>query len=481
MTNEGWKLDNSYLSLPHTFYSPIALNKVANPHLVFFNRTLAASLGLQAEALEERADIFAGNAMPEGAAQIAQSYAGHQFGYFNMLGDGRALLIGEQLTPTGERFDIQLKGSGQTPYSRRGDGRAALGPMLREVIISEAMHALGVPTTRSLAVATTGEMIMREAPLEGAVLTRVAASHLRVATFQYAAQFGSLDDVKALADYTIERHYPEVAEVKNRYVALLDIIVEAQASLVAKWQSIGFVHGVLNTDNVSIAGESIDFGPCAFMNEYDEATVFSSIDKKGRYAFGKQPEITGWNLTRLAESMLPLFAPTQEEAIALAEEVLNRYAQYYFAYYLSNMREKLGLLKTDPQDGKLVQQLLNAMAKYRADYTNTFRALADNVRPCNDFFNSDEFIAWEQVWQQALVDQETAFEEVQPMMQAANPAVIPRNHRVEAALEAAVEGDYTLLHELMHVLANPFELAPQYAHYAQLPDNRNPYVTYCGT
>lgn len=481
MNNEGWQLQNSYEKLPEKFYTHIPLNPVAEPQLVIFNRTLAKELGLNAEALEKRADIFAGNAMPEGAAQLAQSYAGHQFGHFNMLGDGRALLIGEQLTPDGNRVDIQLKGSGKTPYSRRGDGRAALGPMLREVIISEAMFALGVPTTRSLAVATTGEMIQRETELTGAVLTRVASSHLRVATFQFAAQFGTYDDLKALADYTIERHYPEVAEVKNRYVALLDIVVEAQAALVAKWQSIGFVHGVLNTDNVSIAGESIDFGPCAFMNEYDEATVFSSIDRQGRYAFGKQPEITGWNLTRLAESLLPLFADEQEEAIALAEEVLGRYPQYYFAYYMSNMREKLGLLKTDPNDGKLIQALLTAMAKYRADYTNTFRALADNIRPCNDFFNSEEFASWERDWQQALTDQETTFEQVQPMMQASNPAVIPRNHRVEEALQAAVNGDLAPMDELMHVLATPYHLDAKYMKYAELPDNKNPYITYCGT
>ncbi|HEU4965779.1 MAG TPA: YdiU family protein, partial [Bacilli bacterium] len=328
-TETGWNLDNSYARLPEVFFSVISPNPVYAPKLIVLNQPLASSLGLDAQALqsEEAVAVLAGTQVPEGSVPLAQAYAGHQFGHFTKLGDGRALLVGEQITPSGERFDIQLKGSGRTPYSRGGDGRAALGPMLREYIISEAMHGLGIPTTRSLAVVTTGEPIYRETKLPGAILTRVAASHLRVGTFQYAAQWGTVEDLRALADYAIQRHYPEADKAENRYLALLQEVIKRQAALVAKWQQVGFIHGVMNTDNMTIGGETIDYGPCAFMNTYDPKTVFSSIDVQGRYAYGNQPYIAGWNLARFAETLIPLFDDDQEKAVQIVQDAISAYSQ----------------------------------------------------------------------------------------------------------------------------------------------------------
>ena len=481
----GWHFDNSYETLPPFFYSNIELNPVSTPELVVFNEALATQLSLNVEQLqtEEALAIFAGNDLPESAAQIAQAYGGHQFGYFNMLGDGRALLIGEHVTPAGERFDIQLKGSGRTPYSRRGDGRAALGPMLREYIISEAMHALNIPTTRSLAVVKTGEPVYRETVLEGAILTRIASSHIRVGTFQYAAKYGEIEDLRKLADYTIARHYPELQQSDGRYVALLEKVVQRQAALVAKWQLVGFIHGVLNTDNVTISGETIDYGPCAFMDTYDLNTVFSSIDREGRYAYGNQPQITGWNLARFAESLLPLFDDNIEQAVAIAQQKLDEYSNQFSAFWLSGMRDKLGLTSEEKEDQQLTKTLLQTMEKYEADYTNTFRALANNNRPHTAFFLSKEWKEWEQAWQKRLERQGTTFEQVQPMMKRSNPAVIPRNHRVEEALAAAVnDGDYRVMHKLLEVLASPYELSQENQHYAEPPKKDcGPYKTFCGT
>ncbi|WP_152395968.1 protein adenylyltransferase SelO [Paenibacillus guangzhouensis] len=482
--NVGWNFDNSYAQLPQSFFSTINLAPVRAPKLAVLNHPLAASLGLDAEALqnEESVAVLAGNEVPDGGLPLAQAYAGHQFGYFNMLGDGRAVLLGEQITPQGERVDIQLKGSGRTPYSRGGDGRAALGPMLREYIISEAMHALGIPTTRSLAVVTTGQSIAREKDLPGAVLTRVAASHLRVGTFQYAAQFGTVDDLRRLADYTIERHYPNEDAGENRYLSLLTAVIKRQAALIAKWQLVGFIHGVMNTDNMTISGETIDYGPCAFMDAYDPATVFSSIDSQGRYAYGNQPYIAGWNLARFAETLLPLLHEDHEQAVKLAQEKISTFMDVYTANWNEGMRAKLGLLGEEEQDEALINDLLGLMEAYRADYTNTFRALTLNQLEGLDLFGSSEFAAWHARWEDRLDRQEASREDANQLMRNSNPAVIPRNHRVEAALEAAESrGDYSVMEGLLAVLSTPYAYTTEQVEYCTVPELNKPYRTYCGT
>ena len=374
----GWHLEHTYASLPQLFHADVTPTAVQAPDVVVLNSPLAMSLGLDAEALgdDRGAAFFSGNQLPPGARPLAQAYAGHQFGHFTTLGDGRAILLGEQVTPGGLRFDVQLKGAGRTPYSRRGDGRAALGPMLREHIISEAMHALGIPTSRSLAVVTTGEPVHRERILAGAVLTRVAASHIRVGTFEWAAAHRDDAALAALADYTRRRHFPHIAESAQPHLALLDAIVEAQASLIARWQLVGFVHGVMNTDNMAVSGETIDYGPCAFLDTYDPNTVFSSIDHHGRYAFGNQPAIAQWNLTRLAEAMLPLLDQNQEAAIELATASLGRFERHFESCWLAGMRAKLGLFTEEADDEALVNALLQWMLRARADFTNTFRRLS---------------------------------------------------------------------------------------------------------
>ncbi|MBD2867500.1 protein adenylyltransferase SelO [Paenibacillus arenilitoris] len=483
-TEAGWNFDNSYARLPETLFTKQDLNPVRSPKLIVVNGPLAASLGLSAEALgsEEGAAVLAGNRAPEGALPLAQAYAGHQFGHFTMLGDGRALLLGEQMTPAGDRFDIQLKGSGRTPYSRGGDGRAALGPMLREYIISEAMHALGIPTTRSLAVASTGETVMRETGLPGAVLTRVAASHLRVGTFQFAASRGSEEDLRALADYAIERHYPFVAADGSRYLSLLREVVKRQASLIAKWQLVGFVHGVMNTDNMAISGETIDYGPCAFMDAFDPATVFSSIDANGRYAYANQPPIGAWNLARFAEALLPLLHEDEDEAVKLAEEALSAFAELYHRNWLAGMRAKLGLFHEDEQDEALVKELLRMMRENRADYTNTFVALTFD-RPEDTGLSCDKsFADWLERWRGRRGGQPETETASRAMMQASNPAVIPRNHRVEEALEAAQNGDLGVMERLLAALADPFAHSPEQAEYAKPSEpSGRPYRTFCGT
>src|SRR4051794_37853057 len=373
----GWHLEHTYASLPSLFHAAARPTPVREPRLIVFNRPLAIALGLDADALDgpDGAVILGGNALPEGATPIAQAYAGHQFGYFTALGDGRAILLGEQITPAGDRVDIQLKGPGRTPFSTRGDGRAALGPMLREYLVSEAMHALGIPTTRSLAVVATGEPVYRDRRLDGAVLTRVAASHIRVGTMQWAAAHQDRDALRALSDYTRARHYPELAASPEPHIALFDAILERQARLIARWQLVGFVHGVMNTDNMALSGETIDYGPCAFMDAYDPATVFSSIDHGGRYAYGNQPSIAQWNLARLAEAMLPLFDPDAERAVERATAALDRFPALFEQHWLDGLRAKLGLFTPEPDDLALVNDLLAWMQRTAADFTNTFRAL----------------------------------------------------------------------------------------------------------
>jgi uncharacterized protein YdiU (UPF0061 family) len=481
----AWNLETSYADLPEFFYTKQQPEKVKDPELITFNHSLAKTLELETDKLdaEALANVFSGNQLPEEAKPLSQAYAGHQFGHFTMLGDGRAVLIGEKMNAFGERFDIQLKGAGKTPYSRGGDGRAALGPMLREYIISEAMHALGLPTSRSLAVTATGEMVRRETFLTGAIVTRVASSHIRVGTFEYAARFGTREALRALADYTINRHYPEIKEQENPYLSLYRKVIERQASLIAGWQLTGFIHGVMNTDNMTISGETIDYGPCAFMNEYDPKTVFSSIDMNGRYAYGNQPGIGEWNLARFAEALLPLFHHDKEKSVGLAQDQLADYAKMYRQYWLSGMRKKLGLTGEKEGDKSLVKELLQLMEKHEADFTNTFRSLTLKEKNESSMFNSKEFSEWNTKWKERQAGQNESYEEIQVMMKENNPSIIPRNHRVEEALEAAVENeDFTVVERLLDVLSRPYAYDKDQEPYCQPPAPTNtPYQTYCGT
>ena len=473
--NAAWRFDNTYSRLPATLFAPARPAPARSPRLTILNHRLADDLGLDLRALppETLASLFAGQDLPAGSAPIAQAYAGHQFGGFTMLGDGRAILLGEHRTPSGRLVDIQFKGSGRTPFSRGGDGLAALGPMLREYIISEAMAALGIPTTRSLAVVTTGETVYRTTPLKGAILTRVAASHIRVGTFEYLAARRDEPASRALADYAIERHYPELADAPRKYLAFFRAVVDRQASLIARWQHVGFIHGVMNTDNMAISGETIDYGPCAFMNAHRPDTVFSSIDRGGRYAYGNQPPIAQWNLTRFAESLLPILDPDQDKAVEAATEVLDAYPAAFERYWLAGMRQKLGLHTEEAGDAELVRTLLEWMQKTRADYTNTFRDLSAEELAGERYRDAD-FQAWYARWRQRL--QPNAF----AAMRAVNPAVIPRNHRVEEALSAAEErDDLSALHRLLAALASPFEDGD--AAYREPPGDEGEYRTFCGT
>ncbi|PPA71732.1 protein adenylyltransferase SelO [Jeotgalibacillus proteolyticus] len=481
----GWNLENSYSQLPKAFFATIDPSPVSTPKIAVFNDSLAYELGLNSQSLtsEDGAAILAGNRMPEGSLPLAQAYAGHQFGNLTMLGDGRALLIGEQLTPSGHRVDLQLKGSGRTPYSRGGDGRAALGPMLREYIMSEAMHALGIPTTRSLAVATTGETVLRERGLPGAVLTRVASSHLRVGTFQYAAALGKTEELKALADFAIKRHFPEAENAENPYLSFLQSMIQSQVELIVKWQLTGFIHGVMNTDNMAVSGETIDYGPCAFMDEYDPATVFSSIDIQGRYAYGKQPTIGGWNLARFAEALLPLLDEDQDKAVEMAQTEITNYTALFQEHWLNGMRAKLGIMGTESEDEALIQDLLSIMHKHEADFTNTFRALTYETAADLPFMNSKDFTDWQSKWEQRRDRQQESKEASFALMKKSNPTVIPRNHKVEEALKAAVEhDDYSVMNRLLKVLSAPYEESPENIHYTAPGGPAScDYRTYCGT
>lgn len=480
----GWNFKNTYASLPDLFYTKLNPTPVQSPKLVILNETLAENLGLNLSSLKspENVMVFAGNKIPPDTEPLAQAYAGHQFGHFTMLGDGRAVLLGEQVTPQGELLDIQLKGSGKTPYSRRGDGRAALGPMLREYIISEAMYALGIPTTRSLAVVTTGEPIIRETLLPGAILTRTAASHIRVGTFQYASHWGTEEDLKTLTEYTIGRHFTQ-GEYDNPYLYLLQEVIKKQAFLIAQWQLVGFVHGVMNTDNMTISGETIDYGPCAFMDTYNPETVFSSIDRQSRYAYGNQPYMAAWNLARLADTLLPFFSTDKEDAIKIAEDEISKFFDLYYNHWLTGMRRKLGLFNEESEDESLIQDLLDLMEKHQQDYTNTFLTLTFD-RPGNSpLFHNTEFLQWKKQWQERIQRQQESREDSHHLMRSSNPALIPRNHQVEAALQKAVEEeDYSLFEELLRVLAQPYAHLPEQQEYNTLPEPSScPYRTFCGT
>lgn len=481
----GWNLDNSYSRLPSIFYTKIHPTPVSSPKFILLNAPLASSLGLDEDALRNRDSlaIFAGNGIPDGGLPIAQAYAGHQFGTFNMLGDGRTHLLGEQLTPWGERVDIQLKGSGKTPYSRYLDGRAGLGPMLREYIISEAMFALGIPTTRSLVVVSTGETFLRDTEQSGAILTRVAASHIRFATFQYASVYGTVDELRALADYTIRRHFPEAMGAENRYLALLQEVIKRQAHVIAQWQLVGFVHGVMNTDNIAVSGETIDYGPCAFLDVYDQGTVFSSRDTEGRYAYGKQPEIAAWNLTRFAESLLPLLHDNEKQGAQLIADEIAHFTEQYHANWLGGMRCKLGLFNEESEDESLIEGLLHLMQENRADYTNTFRALTLDQPEDTFLYDNIDFSQWYERWQARLHSQQATKADAQQLMRKHNPAIIPRNHRVEEALASAVsQADYTVLERLLSVLSTPFAYSPEQVDYVNPADpTACSYRTFCGT
>ena len=479
------KLENTYCELPNIFYSKEIPQNILNPKLVEFNKELAEDLGLDLTFLnsDEGIQFLVGNKLLEGSTPIAQAYAGHQFGHFTMLGDGRAILLGEFISRDGERFDIQLKGAGKTKYSRGGDGKAALGPMLREYIISEGMYGLKIPTTRSLAVVSTGQNVIREEILKGALLVRIAKSHIRVGTFQFARNFGSVEELKKLADYTLDRHFKKDTYEGNPYLYLLKEVINNQAKLISKWQLVGFILGVMNTDNMTISGETIDYGPCAFMDSYDINTVFSSIDINGRYAYGNQPKIGIWNLTRFAESLLPLLDDDIDNAIKIAEDVLSNYGKVYNEYYYNGMRAKLGLFNKEENDEKLILELLTIMNTYKADYTNTFLNLTlDNLEEMN-IFKSEEFKKWYESWQARLARQNESMDEVKELMKSNNPIVIPRNHIVEKGIKAAVNNnDYSVINNFLEVLKNPYDYSNIDEEYSKIPEaSACPYKTYCGT
>ena len=480
----GWHFDNTYSRLPKVMSSQLTPIPVENPKLTIFNHGFSKELGLDFSSLNNNqiASIFSGNLLPKESKCIAQAYAGHQFGYFTMLGDGRAILIGEHLSKNNKRFDIQFKGSGKTPYSRNGDGRAALGPMLREYIVSEAMHSLGIPTTRSLAVVKTGENVIRETPLPGAILTRVAASHIRVGTFQYVTATEDEKNLKTLFDYTIDRHYPKIKDSKTPAIDLLKIVMEKQIKLVVDWMRVGFIHGVMNTDNMAISGETIDYGPCAFMDAYDPETVFSSIDHNGRYAYFNQPGITKWNLARFAETLLPLIDKNKDKAIKIATEIINNFGEIYKKNWLEMMRKKLGLIEKKNNDEKLINDLLSLLHEQKADYTNTFCSLMNEDVQNDKIFNNKEFIDWHQKWKERLAKNNNSTEESLKLMRSVNPIVIPRNHKVEEVLEAANKDDLNPFHDFLKVLEKPYENQSKTNNYqSPAPPSEKKYQTFCGT
>ena len=481
MKNPSINFQQTYAQLPDVFFSRVSPVRVNRPEVIIQNQGLGKSLGLEFAGIssDELASILSGNILLDGCDPIAQAYAGHQFGHFTNLGDGRAILLGEQATPAIGKFDIQLKGSGRTPYSRGGDGRAALGPMLREYLISEAMHGLGIATTRSLAVVTTGEDVFRETPLKGAILTRVASSHIRVGTFQYAAAHRNVSLVQALMDYTIERHYPEVRAADNPALALLDAFMEKQIKLVVQWMRVGFIHGVMNTDNMALSGETIDYGPCAFMDDYDPATVFSSIDYAGRYAFSNQPVIAQWNIARFAETLLPLIDSDSDKALSMAGEVMSRADRFYREEWLSMMRAKLGLCDIQSNDEALIRDLLDWMKEAKADYNNTFLDLIKVSQPGSGPCSQSSFAEWKQGWNKRQLSDSADKQASERLMRENNPVVIPRNHQVEEALTAANAGDLMPLHQMLQIFENPYQENEMMEAYQE--PGKGSYQTFCGT
>ena len=479
----NWNFDNSYSRLSDVFKENIDPVSVKNPELVLLNEDLAETLELNFSKISrnELSSLFTGNSLPNGSNSIAQAYAGHQFGHFTMLGDGRAVLIGEHITSKNTRYDIQFKGSGKTSFSRSGDGRAALGPMLREYIISEAIHHLNIPSTRSLAVAKTGEKIIRGKPLKGAVLTRVALSHIRVGTFQYIAARENIEDLKILLNYVINRHYPQINNTKNKALQLLEVVMNKQIDLVIDWMRVGFIHGVMNTDNMSISGETIDYGPCAFMDTYDPKTVFSSIDEIGRYAYCNQPAIIKWNLSRFAECLIPLIHKDQNQAILMATEIINSFNKIYEEKWLNMMRHKLGLIKKNEKDKSLILDLLSWMHIKRADYTNTYYHLMNEDNLKNEIYEDSEFLNWKKKWKERVLINGKNFKDCLKLMSSANPLVIPRNHKVEEAIEAAEQDNLEPTIQLLEILKKPYSFQKNTSAY-QIPIiSDKKYQTFCGT
>ncbi len=489
----NFPFDNRYVQLPARFHAQATPTPVRAPALLQLNRKLAEELGLDADALaqDDGVAILAGNQLPEGSDPLAMTYAGYQFGtWVPLLGDGRAILLGEVVDRSGMRRDIQLKGAGPTPFSRRGDGRAGIGPVLREYLLSESMAALGVPTTRSLAAIKTGEPIFRRRPEPGAVLTRVAQSHIRVGTFQFFGARRDDEAVQLLADHTIERHYPRANDAENRYIGLLDAVIANQAKLIAHWQLVGFIHGVMNTDNCSIAGETLDYGPCAFMDSSHPNTVFSSIDRRGRYAYRNQPTMAQWNLVGFAETLLPLFADEEGTAIEMAKESLQRFSTHFENEQLSGWRKKLGLTTEDPSDADLIEQLLKSMAENHADFTLTCRHLCalsaddpDRDGPAREGFDDPSpFDAWAARWRLRLRQENSSDVPRQQLMRSANPAFIPRNHRVEEALQAAEEDNLKPFETLLKVLETPYDDQPEHEPLSAAPrPDQIVHETFCGT
>lgn len=485
-----FQFDNSYARLPDRFFASVYPEPVEGPKLLRFNQKLAAELGVEADLSDpdRLASVLSGNVVPQGASPLAMAYAGHQFGNFvPQLGDGRAILIGEVMDRAGQRRDIQWKGAGPTPFSRRGDGRAALGPVIREYVVSEAMHALGIPATRALAAVSTGELVQREQEQQGAVFVRVAASHVRVGTFQFFAARGDTEGVRTLANYVIERHYPDLMGAQNPYLALLQAVADRQAELIARWLGVGFIHGVMNTDNMTISGETIDFGPCAFLDEYNPMKVFSSIDRQGRYAYRNQPGIGQWNIARLAEALVPLIDADEEKAVEAANAVLKAFGDTFQAHWIEVFRAKLGLVTARDGDGDLVQGLLSAMEENEADFTRTFRALCNAAEGHDDdllacFADPSKLREWLPKWNERLAEEGRSPADVATEMRGVNPWLIARNHRIEEAIAAANYGDFSFFEKLVEALEKPFEERPEFADYAIAPTAEQKVArTFCGT
>jgi len=480
----GWHFDNTYSKLSKIFREEIKPTPVHDPNLVILNKELAEDLDLDFSKIDNKdlAKLFSGNALPNDTNTIAQAYAGHQFGHFTMLGDGRAVLLGEHITNKNSRFDIQFKGSGRTSFSRGGDGRAALGPMLREYIISEAIHALNIPTTRSLAVVKTGEKVVRENLLDGAILTRVASSHLRVGTFQYIAARQNIEDLNTLVNYTIERHFPQIKSSKTKALDLLNLVMEKQCQLVVDWMRVGFIHGVMNTDNMTISGETIDYGPCAFMDQYHPKTVFSSIDKFGRYSFSNQPPITKWNLARFAECLIPLIDKNEDTGIKIATEIIDNFQNIYEIKWLNMMRDKLGLFGEDKGDLELINNLLNWMKTNQVDYTNTFCKLMNANFANQEIYNDKNFINWVKNWEKRILINGRSKKNSLDLMKKNNPFVIPRNHTVEEALTEANRGNLEKMNKFLEILRRPYENRENIIEYQiAAPISNIKYQTFCGT
>ena len=483
--------DNSYQNLPQDFFERINPVPVKDPQLIIFNNDLGKSLGIdQKISKKELANIFSGNEILKGSSPIALAYAGHQYGNFvNQLGDGRAVLLGEVSTPNQERFDMQLKGSGQTRFSRQGDGRSPLGPVIREYVVSEAMNALGIPSTRSLAAVTTGEKVFREVILPGGILTRIAKSHIRVGTFEYFAAQKNTENLKTLADYTIKRHFPSLKDVANPYLSLLEIVSERQIELISKWMGVGFIHGVMNTDNTSIVGETIDYGPCAFMDEYNPSTVFSSIDAHGRYAFGNQPLIAQWNMACFANSLLGLIDKDTEKATDKAQKVINNFPNKMSEAMMSVMCKKIGLDSTKTNSQEALTKLLRIMLDNKSDYTLTFRYLSEIIKGKRDSLFKQQFLEHKQIsnwlkeWKELIKDQNLAKKEIALSMESSNPVFIPRNHLIERAIEAAVENnDFSEMKTLLTILSKPYEEQSKYGEYMKPPKPLEVvHQTFCGT